>query len=475
MSEAALTSRNFTENARKALADAKLQRVLAGMGVFQLARHIAVSRLPEFDALRDEGKAIKDHTLAHLDAYLDIFEEKVRASGGHVHWAASAEEACELVASLCRDADARKILKGKSMVTEEIGLNAHLEGQGFDVLETDLGEYIIQLRHERPSHILAPAMHLSPDQVAQSFRQAHGTLDPARDLSLAESLVSEARQVLRDHFFSADVGITGANFLVAETGSAVVVTNEGNGDLSMTLSRCHIVVTSIDKIVPTLNDVATLLRLLSRSVTGQELASYTTYVTGPKQTGDLDGPSEFHVVLVDNGRSAILGGEYRDVLRCIRCSACMNHCPVFGSVGGHAYGSIYPGPIGAVMTPALWGLAEAQELPHATTVCGRCDEVCPVRIPLTKLMRSWREREFRRHMIPPKASLALSVWAHAARRPGLYACVTRLAAWMLAILGGRTRRLRWLPFMGSWTQTRDFPAPEGRTFRDLWRQRGGAS
>ena len=239
----------------------------------------------------------------------------------------------------------------------------------------------------------------------------------------------------------------------------------------MTLPKVHIVVVSIDKIVPTLNDAATLLRLLARSVTGQELSVYTTFATGPKRASDADGPEEFHVVLLDNGRSETLGTEFRDMLRCIRCSACMNHCPVFGAIGGHAYGTVYPGPMGAVTMPALSGLEEVRHLPNASTFCGRCDDVCPVRIPLTRLMRYWRDKEFERHLTPPVARWALKGWAYVARRPGLYRAITGFGARFLWILGGRRGRLRTLPFAGGWTAIRDLPAPEGRTFLQVWRQK----
>ena len=261
---------------------------------------------------------------------------------------------------ICRSVDAKIVTKGKSMIAEEVGLNEHLEENGITPVETDLGEYIIQLRHEPPSHLIAPAIHLMKEQVAETFRAEHRALDPRRSLAEARQLCDEARAVLRPQFLAADVGITGANFLVAETGSSIIVTNEGNGDLTQTLPRVHIVMTSLEKLVPTLEDAATLLRLLARSATGQEFSSYTTVSTGPRRPGDLDGPEQYHVVLLDNGRSALLGSEFQDMLRCIRCSACMNHCPVYAAVGGHAYGWVYSGPMGAVLTPSLIGIARSR-------------------------------------------------------------------------------------------------------------------
>jgi L-lactate dehydrogenase complex protein LldF len=283
--------------------------------------------------------------------------------------------------------------------------------------------------------------------------------------------------VLRPRFLAADVGITGANFLIAETGSSIIVTNEGNGDLTQTLPRIHIVMTSIEKLVPTFEDAATLLRLLARSATGQEFSSYTTISTGPRRVGDLDGPEQYHVILLDNGRSAMIGTEFQDMLRCIRCSACMNHCPVFAAVGGHAYGWVYPGPMGAVLTPSLIGIEEAGHLPNASTFCGRCESVCPVKIPLPKMMRHWREREYAKKLSPPAYRSGLAAWAWMARRPALYHAFAGLASRALGWAGGRRGRFRTLPLASGWTRVRDMPAPEGRSFHSLWaqQQKSGAA
>lgn len=465
-------SRAFRANAAKALVDPGLQAALGKLKAgFRVKRAAAVARLPEFEALRDAGKAIKDHTLAHLDAYLETFETRAIAAGGQVHWARDAAEARAAVLAICRAAGARTVTKGKSMVAEEIGLNEHLEANGLTPVETDLGEYIIQLRHEGPSHIVAPAIHLDRHAVADAFRAAHRERAPERDLSEPRAMLDEAREELRHHFLAADVGITGANFLIVETGSTAIVTNEGNGDLTQTLPRVHIVVAGIEKVVPTLNDAAVLIRLLARSATGQEVSVYTTFSTGPRRREDLDGPEEFHVVLLDNGRSAMLGGPFQDMLRCIRCAACINHCPVYGTVGGHAYGWVYPGPMGAVLTPAQVGLAEGRELVEASTLCGRCEQVCPMRIPLPAMLRHWRERAFERHLMPTRQHWGLMVWGFAARRPWLYHIAMRTAAWGLAWLARGSGGLRTLPGVGGWTASRDLPAPAGRTFRDQWTQR----
>src|SRR5256885_2451811 len=463
------TSHAFPENARAELGNETLQRALglARTG-FPLRRQQAIERLPEFEALREEGRAIKDHTLAHLDFYLELYEQNVTAAGGQVHWARNAAEARAAVLDICRSVDAKIVTKGKSMVAEEIALNDHLEANGITPVETNLGEYIIQLRHEPPSHIIAPAIHLMKEQVADAFRAAHTELDPARNIDEPRALCEEARTVLRPQFVAADVGITGANFLIAETGSSIIVTNEGNGDLTQTLPRIHIVVTSLEKVVPTLEDAATLLRLLARSATGQEFSSYTTISTGPRRAGDLDGPEEYHVVLVDNGRSALLGGEFQDMLRCLRCAACLNHCPVYAAIGGHAYGWVYPGPMGAVLTPALVGVGEAGHLPNASTFCGRCESVCPVKIPLPKMMRHWREREFSWRLSPPVYRSGLKLWAWVAQRPALYHALAGVASRLLGWAGLHRGRFRSLPLAQGWTAARDMPAPQGRSFQSLW-------
>ena len=417
------------------------------------------------------GRAIKEHTLAHLDFYLELYEENVVAAGGEVHWARTPEEARAAVLKICQTAGAKTVTKGKSMIAEEIGLNDFLEQNGITPIETDLGEYIIQLRHEPPSHLIAPAMHLVKEQVADTFRAAHRALDPGRPLAEPRQLCDEARALLRPQFLAADVGITGANFLVAETGSSIIVTNEGNGDLTQTLPRVHIVIASLEKLVPTFEDAASLLRLLARSATGQEFSSYTTVSTGPRRQGDLDGPQAYHVVLLDNGRSAMLGGEFHDMLRCIRCAACMNHCPVYAAVGGHAYGWVYPGPMGAVLTPSLIGIDEAAPLPNASTLCGRCESVCPVKIPLPKMLRHWREREHAKKLAPPVWRTGLSLWSWVARRPALYHALTEVASRALGWAGSRRGRFRSLPLAAGWTAVRDLPTPEGRSFHSLWARR----
>ncbi|SNY92076.1 L-lactate dehydrogenase complex protein LldF [Cohaesibacter sp. ES.047] len=464
-----IKSPTFKTNAREALADANLQKALKNVEKgFIGKRQQSVDALPEFEELRDRGRAIKTHALKHLDLYLEAYEEKVLATGGHVHWAETGQDACEIVKTICQSVDAKTITKGKSMISEEMQLNAFLEKDGMKVVETDLGEYIIQLRGEHPSHIIAPAVHVTKDQVEADFRRVHTHLDKDRDLSEPVSLLGEAREVLREQYFAADVGITGANFLIAETGSSVIVTNEGNGDLTQTLSRVHIVLASIEKVVPTLNDAEHFLRLLARSATGQEQSVYTTISTGPKRDEDPDGPEEYHVVLLDNGRSSMLGSEFEEMLRCIRCGACINHCPVYHAVGGHAYGWVYPGPMGSVLSPSLIGVDKAGHLPNASTFCGRCESVCPMKIPLPKMMRHWREREYERHLNPTTQRWGLKGWVFVASRPRLYHALAGLAMGVMKHLAPMTALMQKLPMTGAWTKHREFPAPEGQTFQQQW-------
>jgi L-lactate dehydrogenase complex protein LldF len=385
-----------------------------------------------------------------------------------VHFCRTPAEANAAVLSICKARGARTVTKGKSMISEEMGLNDVLLAEGINPIETDLGEYIIQLRGEIPSHIIAPAVHLNKEQVEADFRRVHTHLPRDRVLTEPTQLLTEARAVLRERFLAADVGITGANFLIAETGTSIIVTNEGNGDLTQTLPKVHIVLASLEKLVPTLEDVSQLLRVLARSATGQDMSVYTTLSTGPRRPGDVDGPEEYHVILLDNGRSAMVGGEFGDMLRCIRCGACMNHCPVYHAVGGHAYGWVYPGPMGAVLTPSLIGVDKAGHLPNASTFCGRCEAVCPVRIPLPKLMRHWREREFARHLTPAAFRSGLRLWAFFAKRPRLYRFATRIGMAGLGLIGKRRGRFKSLPLAGGWTNFRDMPAPQGPTFQARW-------
>ena len=464
------TSHLFKDNVARALNDAHLQQALTHVRTKFIEKRLqAKDALPEFEALRDAARDLKNHVLSRLDEYLVEFEGNVVKRGGQVHWCPTPADARKTILEICKRANAKTVTKGKTMVGEEIGINDHLAANGIEPIETDLGEYIIQLRGETPSHIIAPAVHVTKDQVEETFRKVHTDLDPKRNLVEPETLLNEARVKLRNRFLAADVGITGANFLIAATGTTTIVTNEGNGDLTQILPRIHIVLAGIEKIVPTMADAGLLLRLLARSATGQDMSSYTTFSTGPRRKGDVDGPDEFHVVLVDNGRSKLLGTEFEEMLRCIRCGACLNHCPIYQTVGGHAYGWVYAGPIGAITTPALIGIEQSAPLPEASSLCGRCESVCPVRIPIPKLLRHWREEAFERRLHGTRARWALGLWAMLATRPALYRFATGLGIGTLGALGGKRGRFRWLLFARAWTRHRDLPAPKGQTFMALYR------
>ena len=460
---------HFKRNASDALANDQLQSAMQHVRhKFIEKRAKAAAEIPAFEDMRDKAVEIKNHTLEHLDLYLETFEDNVKANGGHVHWAATAADARGQILDICRRHNAKVVTKGKSMIAEEIGLNEFLEGSDIRPVETDLGEYIIQLRNEAPSHIIAPAVHLNMSQVRDDFRKNHTHLPKERVLDEPKSLLLEARSILRDHFLSADIGITGANFLVAETGSSVIVTNEGNGDLTQGLPKVHIVLASIEKIVPTLEGLSQMLRVLARSATGQEMSVYTTLSSGPRRNKDLDGPDEYHVILLDNGRSSMLGSEFQEMLRCIRCGACLNHCPVYHAIGGHAYGWVYPGPMGSVLSPGLQGVEETGHMPNASTFCGRCEEVCPVRIPLPKMMRNWREKEFEKQYSPKSHRNNLSLWACFAKRPRLYRLATRVISFALRIIGFGRGRTKSLPMANEWTRFRDMPLPDQPTFMNSW-------
>lgn len=462
----------FKHRASQALHNSDLQRALAkAKGGFIDKRRAAVENLPEFTQLSQHGREIKEHTLQYLDFYLERFEQQVHAQGGQVHWASTSAQAREIILNLCQAVDARSITKGKSMISEEIDLNACLEAAGFTVVETDLGEYIIQLADEPPSHIIAPAVHKTREEISALFHQHHQQYGLTKKLTEVPDLVNEARQVLRNKYLQADVGITGANFLIAETGATVIVTNEGNGDLTNCLPKVHIVTASIDKVVPTLEDMTVLLRLLGRSATGQTMSTYTTLTMGTKREGDISGAEQFHVVLVDNGRSTMLGNEFKDMLRCIRCGACMNHCPVYGAVGGHAYGWVYPGPMGSVLTPLMIGLDSTRDLPNACTLNGRCESVCPMHIPLAKMLRQHRVAIHHQQLVSWQERWILRVWAWLAGKPHLYRWCMHLSTQLLAWWAGYKGRMRWLPFASGWTCSRDIPAPQGGSFIQQW-QRG---
>jgi L-lactate dehydrogenase complex protein LldF len=466
---AATTATPFRSNVERALGDALLKMAIDRTTVTaERKRTAALANFPQFAAARERGTAIKNHVVANLDYYLEQFERNAVASGAKVHWATDAEAACRIVIDLCRAAGARSVTRSKSMLGEEIGLPHALEAAGIERVETDLAEHIVQLAGESPSHIIWPALHKTREQISELFKAAHRdphqTEDPA-------AMVESARRELRDKFLSADVGISGANFLIADSGAICTVTNEGNAELTTTPPRVHIVTAGIEKLVPTLAHAFIMLRLLVRSATGADITQYTTFHCGPKRPGDADGPSEFHIVLVDNGRSRMLADSgLREMLRCIRCGACMNHCVVYRQIGGHAYGATYPGPMGAVLTPALEGIQYAKDLPHACTLNGRCAEVCPVSIPLPTLLRGWRDRSWKEGLAPQVVRKALAGWRFVATRPWLYRRWTSLAVRGMRLLS-RGGWIRSMPLAQPWTKYRDFPAPARRTFMEQLRER----
>lgn len=459
----------FKANASGQLANARLQHSMGkAKGKFVDKRAESIKELPEFEATREAAKVLRNRVLENLDLWLEKFETVATARGATVLWAKDGAEVCQHVVDIARRHGVKKATKSKSMLSEEAGLNLALEAAGIQPVETDLGEYILQINNnEPPSHIIAPVVHKSLDEVADLFAKVHGT---PRKTDIPQ-LTREAREVLRGHFLSAEMGISGGNFLVAETGSVALVTNEGNGRMVTTLPKVHVVVTGIEKVIPTLEDLSLLLRLLPRSATGQSISNYVSVLTGVKGAVDLDGPEHLYFVLVDNGRAEVVGSEFQDMLRCIRCGACMNHCPVYQTIGGHAYGWVYPGPMGSVLTSLYMGLDQARDLPQAATLCNQCGVVCPVKIPLPELMRKLREQQVERKLRPWSERLALSLWAWVASRPGLYALGTKFGVRYLKWLAGGRGSISRLGVVPEWTVGRDFPAPEGKTFRELYAAR----
>jgi L-lactate dehydrogenase complex protein LldF len=448
-------------------ARANIRRAMDGL---QAKRLEAFPDADALERLRDEGEAIKARALARLPELLERLESNCLRKGIRVHWAETAEAANDIVLEICARRGARRAIKGKSMVSEETGLNHALEAEGIEALESDLGEFIIQLAGEGPSHIIAPAIHKDRHEVAALFRERFPDLTRRDDI---EGLCATAREILRRRFREADVGISGVNFLVAETGTLVLVENEGNGRLSTTAPDVHVAITGIEKVVERLDEIPPLLKLLTRSATGQPITTYVNFINGPRAEGERDGPREVHLILLDNGRSRIYGDpELRSTLRCIRCGACMNHCPVYVRVGGHAYGTVYPGPIGTVLEPQKSGLDRLGELTEASTLCGACGEVCPVRIPLPALINRLRFDAVRRDPVATAGrgtrrkraeALAWRIWAAVHSHPRLYRACTRLACALRALA---PRRIR------GWSDHRAAPRPAERPLHALVREAG---
>ena len=464
MSEGELAT-PFRERAGRAMRDTFLQEALGiATTKFIGLRREAFADFPEGDALRDRARAIKEATLQRLDEHLERLAASVERLGGRVHYATTPEEARAIVLDIARRAGARTAVKSKSMASEEILLNEALEAAGVTPVETDLGEYIIQLAHERPSHIIAPAIHKTKGQVAELFARElkrRVAADP-------EALTQVARAELREKFLKADLGITGANFAVAETGTVVLVTNEGNGRMVTSLPRVHVAIMGVEKVVPSMTDLMVFLAILARSATGQKLSVYTTLVQGPRRPGELEGPDEFHLVLLDNGRIGQLAGPLREALYCLRCGACLNVCPVYRQIGGHAYGHTYPGPIGILLTAMLSGPAAVRDLAHASSLCGACVDACPVRIDIPRMLLALRREVDERRLAPWGERIAFALLARVLARPRLYRLAARLGR-LLQRPFARDGAVRGLPLaLGNWTQRRDLPAVAARTFQERW-------
>ncbi len=473
---AEVKSADFKKASARAVHDDKLQHSLDHvMKHFVDARASSIENDfgdESWDAMRDRAAAIKQSVIENLDYYLDLVDKNVRRNGGHVYFADDAEQANRIVLDIARRNNVKTVIKSKSMVSEEMGVNHVLEREGIEPVETDLGEYIIQLAGETPFHIIAPAMHKTRQEVSDLFQDWLKTA-PTQDI---KRLCIYARDALREKFAAAEMGISGANFVVAETGTVCIVTNEGNGRMTTSAPRVHVVLAGMEKVLPAIEDLALFLRLLPRSATGQRITSYNTFVGGPRGQSDEDGPEEFHLILVDNGRLNLLKDEtLREALRCIRCGACLNHCPVYQRVGGHAYGWVYSGPIGAIVTPPMTDMKVARDLPYASTLCGACRDVCPVKIDIPKLLlhlrhkvaeggpgessSTWMERLFvRRWHTAMRSRKALEGKARLGRI--VQRMITRR---------GRFAGIVPVPMVGGWTASRDFPAPAPKSFAKMWR------
>ena len=419
-----------------------------------------------YQTLRSKAANIKDVVLADLPDYLETFANNAEAAGARVHFASDASDARGIVQTIIRSKQAKVIVKSKSMVSEEIDLNAALEADGYRVIETDLGEFILQLEQEHPSHIVLPAVHKPKVEVERMFNKLYASPMGAS----ADELAQTARRVIRQDFLDAEVGISGGNFLIADTGSIVIVENEGNARLTTSLPKCHIAIVGIEKVIPSINDLPIFLNLLSRSATGQRSTVFVSTITGPKTVQEPDGPEEMHIVLVDNRRSTILADDkLRPILRCIRCAACVNTCPVYQQIGGHSYGWVYTGPIGAILDPVLLGLENAYHLPYASSLCGACTEVCPVKIPIDDILVEHRRRTVSASLTGQAESIAMASFATVMVNHNLYEAATRLAA-VMPSSNGRMSRMP-LPVITDWQSSRDLPAIKGPRFRDIWKQR----
>jgi len=470
-------TREFRERAAATMADERLQTALENVyDGFYKNRLSAAAATDNWEELRTRGKAIKDHTITNLDYYLDMLATNVERNGGHVFFARDSGEANQYVLSLAKSRGVRTVIKSKSMVSEEMGLNHVLEDAGIRPVETDLGEYIIQLAGETPYHLIAPAIHKSKEQVSELLADAG---DGTRLNDTAE-LTMQARQQLREVFQQADMSVTGVNFAVAETGSIALVTNEGNGRMATSMPRIHVACMGMEKVIPSMQDLSTMLRILIRSATGQRISSYVTVVSGPRRADEEDGPVEFHLVIVDNGRTRLLAdATLRESLNCIRCGACLNACPVYRKAGGHAYGWVYPGPIGAIVSPVLTGLKDGKNLPHASSLCGACHQACPVKINIPRMLLELRHQlaeggpDLSQVSRSRRESLLWKVWRFGMMGPRRFSLGARLGRLALRPLARAGWVRRAPPPMSGWTASRDFPLPAAKPFRERFRNRKG--
>lgn len=460
----------FERDSDKAIGDKSLKKALVNVtNQFRSKRNIASSEVENWEDLRSTARKIKKETIGNLDKYLLMLEESVKRAGGQVHWAKDADEASQIIVNIAREGNVKSVVKSKSMATEEIELNDSFQNAGVNVVETDLGEYIIQIAGEHPSHIIAPAIHKTKDDISKLFSEKFGI--PYYDKP--EDLTKFAREKLRSEFLNADMGVSGANFAVAETGTIVVVENEGNARLTTTVPKIHVALVGIEKLIPRYEDLSLFLTVLARSATGQKSSTYVSFITGPKRNTDMDGPEEFHLVLLDNGRSGILASEEtRESLYCIRCGACLNNCPVYRQVGGHAYGWAYSGPIGAIITPQLMGIDKAPELPFASSLCGACHDVCPVKIDFPKVLL-----ELRKNVVESKSraggalleKAGIKLWRFTVEHEALYKIVNNLSYYLQQPWMNKKGKLTSLPYPFSrWTHRRDFPSVAKKTFRERW-------
>lgn len=460
----------FLSRAESLIGTHEAEAVGAGVRNFVRMREQAIEGFPQMDVLRDRARAIRLHSLSHLDRLLARFADELEAVGGRVHWAGDAAEARKIAAEILTQNDARLVVKSKSMVSEEIEINDHLESLGLEVVETDLGEFIAQLAGDTPSHIIAPVLHMTRDDVGRLFADQLGvpyTNDPFE-------LNRIARAHLREVFLRADAGISGVNMAVAESGSVVLVTNEGNGRLTTTAPRVHIALMGMERIVSSWPDAAVVLETLARSATGQRLSVYTNVITGPRRQDDPDGPDEVHVIVIDNGRSSILAGETAEILACIRCGACLNACPVFRTAGGHAYGTVYSGPVGSIVTPGLQGMEPWWDLPYASTLCGACEEVCPVRIQIPRMLLKLREQAAAEGRLPGWLERGMARYARTTVDPRRWARAKKWGARLAGLIATRgwIRRLPG-PARG-WTESRDIRRPATESFNDWWKANRGS-